>query len=122
MIARHPCGTRMALLPLLPSGPGGVRRVSLRRTRLSIFLSCRWRRGWDSNPRYTFWAYTRFPVVPLQPLGHLSFAFQQIKLSLVLSQQVILFFVYFNINGGEGGIRTHGAPFKHTSDFESPPL
>jgi hypothetical protein len=35
MIARHPCDTRSALLPLLPSGPGGVRRVSLRRTRLS---------------------------------------------------------------------------------------
>ena len=35
MIARHPCDTRRALLPLLPSGPGGVRRVSLRRTRLS---------------------------------------------------------------------------------------
>jgi hypothetical protein len=35
MIARHPCDTQRALLPLLPSGPGGVRRVSLRRTRLS---------------------------------------------------------------------------------------
>jgi hypothetical protein len=35
MIARHPCDTRRALLPLLPPGPGGVRRVSLRRTRLS---------------------------------------------------------------------------------------
>ena len=32
----------------------------------------RWRRERDSNPRYTFWAYTRFPVAPLQPLGHLS--------------------------------------------------
>ena len=31
-----------------------------------------WRRERDSNPRYTFWAYTRFPVVLLQPLGHLS--------------------------------------------------
>ena len=32
----------------------------------------KWRRERDSNPRYTFWAYTRFPVVLLQPLGHLS--------------------------------------------------
>src|ERR1041385_1055979 len=31
----------------------------------------RWRRGWDSNPRYAF-TYTRFPSVRLKPLGHLS--------------------------------------------------
>ena len=31
-----------------------------------------WRRGRDLNPRYAFWTYTRFPVVPLRPLGHLS--------------------------------------------------
>src|SRR5262245_21753733 len=31
-----------------------------------------WRRGRDSNPRYAFWAYTHFPGVRLQPLGHLS--------------------------------------------------
>jgi hypothetical protein len=31
----------------------------------------RWRRGWDSNPRYGF-PYTRFPSVRLKPLGHLS--------------------------------------------------
>ena len=30
-----------------------------------------WRRGWDSNPRYSF-PYTRFPSVRLQPLGHPS--------------------------------------------------
>ena len=29
------------------------------------------RRGGDSNPRYGG-PHTRFPVVPLQPLGHLS--------------------------------------------------
>ena len=28
---------------------------------------CWWRRERDSNPRYAFWAYTRFPVVLLQP-------------------------------------------------------
>ena len=31
----------------------------------------KWRREWDSNPRYTC-AYTRFPSVRLKPLGHLS--------------------------------------------------
>jgi len=31
----------------------------------------RWRREWDSNPRYGF-PYTRFPSVRLQPLGHPS--------------------------------------------------
>ena len=30
-----------------------------------------WRRDRDSNPGYPF-EYTRFPSVPLQPLGHLS--------------------------------------------------
>ena len=30
-----------------------------------------WRRGRDSNPRYSF-PYTRFPSVLLKPLGHLS--------------------------------------------------
>src|SRR5690554_2989605 len=31
----------------------------------------RWRRERDSNPRYDF-SHTRFPIVHLQPLGHLS--------------------------------------------------
>ena len=31
----------------------------------------RWRREWDSNPRYAL-TYTRFPSVRLKPLGHLS--------------------------------------------------
>jgi hypothetical protein len=36
-------------------------------------LGCwyRWRREWDSNPRYGF-PHTRFPSVRLKPLGHLS--------------------------------------------------
>ena len=33
-----------------------------------------WRRERDSNPRYGFGPYTRFPGVHLQPLGHLSVA------------------------------------------------
>ena len=31
----------------------------------------KWRREWDSNPRYAF-TYTRVPGVRLKPLGHLS--------------------------------------------------
>ena len=31
-----------------------------------------WRRERDSNPRYGYKPYTRFPGVRLQPLGHLS--------------------------------------------------
>ena len=31
----------------------------------------KWRRGWDSNPRYAC-THTRFPSVRLKPLGHLS--------------------------------------------------
>ena len=73
-------------LPLLPSGPGGVRqpprrpRILGRLGRLGRRLrssdvareeSRCWRRGWDLNPRYRS-RYTRFPVVHLQPLGHLS--------------------------------------------------
>src|ERR1700737_2648067 len=33
--------------------------------------SKQWRRGWDSNPRYGS-PYTAFPVLPIQPLLHLS--------------------------------------------------
>ena len=33
-----------------------------------------WRRERDSNPRYEYKSYTRFPGVRLQPLGHLSAA------------------------------------------------
>ena len=35
-------------------------------------LQTLWRRERDSNPRYGFRPYTRFPGVHLQPLGHLS--------------------------------------------------
>src|SRR5512135_407110 len=57
-------------LPLLPSGPGGV-RLHPRRPRILDRLPFDWRRGWDLNPRYRS-RYTRFPVVHLRPLGHLS--------------------------------------------------
>ena len=35
----------------------------------------KWRREWDSNPRYGF-PYTRFPSERLQPLGHPSGAWR----------------------------------------------
>ncbi len=35
-------------------------------------FSVGWRRERDSNPRSRFYRNTRFPVVPLRPLGHLS--------------------------------------------------
>ena len=44
---------------LLPDGFGRSRIVN-------------WRRERDSNPRYGDKPYTRFPVVHLRPLGHLS--------------------------------------------------
>jgi hypothetical protein len=61
--ARNP-GGEIQDLTGLPSGDG-----SFDETRP---VDESWRRERDSNPRYTFWAYTRFPVVLLQPLGHLS--------------------------------------------------
>jgi hypothetical protein len=38
---------------------------------MSVVYVSRWRREWDSNPRYSF-PHTRFPSVRLKPLGHLS--------------------------------------------------
>ena len=73
MIARHPCGTQSNSLPLLPSGPGGVRKSLLRRTRLSnreIF-------GGEGGIRtHGTLPHTRVPGVHLKPLGHLSSVFQ----------------------------------------------
>src|SRR5690606_4598329 len=66
--------------PLLPSGPDGVHGSTLTgswtvmrpsRGAVNPKLRIDWRRGRDSNPRYHFW-HTRFPVVHLRPLGHLS--------------------------------------------------
>ena len=67
-IARLTCSTRRHLLPLLPSGPDGVRNPPLHRARLSVLGGERGIR----TPGTPLGAYTRFPVVLLQPLGHLS--------------------------------------------------
>jgi hypothetical protein len=79
--SRHPNHS----LPLLPSGPGGICKLSSREDRRSHRENCRdpagwerdagtardWRRERDSNPRNGF-PFTHFPGVLLQPLGHLS--------------------------------------------------
>ena len=62
----HIIGSKSNLLQTLTAAAGvkpttpGVRSSVLK-----------WRREWDSNPRYAF-TYTRFPSVRLKPLGHLS--------------------------------------------------
>src|SRR5581483_4944198 len=57
--------------------PARAPSASTRRTEsrpLRLFaLRAKWRRGRDSNPRWSF-PHTRFPVVHLRPLGHLSVA------------------------------------------------
>ena len=60
------------LLPLLPSGPDGVRNTLLReaqQTTKIIDLSAE-REGFEPSVGET---YTRFPSVRLKPLGHLSY-------------------------------------------------
>ena len=101
VIARRPCSTRSFYYRcFLPDLTGFV---SLRRTgpsyhrcppvsRAFIGEEDIWRRERDSNPRYTFWAYTRFPIVPLQPT----------RASLRYRHLII------RLSGGERGIRTPG--------------
>ena len=73
MIARHPCGTQSNSLPLLPPGPGGVRKSLLRRTRLSN----RKISGGEGGIRtHGTLPHTRVPGVHLKPLGHLSSVFR----------------------------------------------
>src|SRR5690349_10499829 len=59
----------LPLLPLLRSRPGGVHKASVVRSPGSDKTV--WRRGWDSNPRNGS-PFTAFPVLPVQPLLHLS--------------------------------------------------
>src|SRR5689334_25075567 len=65
-----------------------------------------WRRGWDSNPRNGF-PFTAFPVLPVQPLLHLSPAYNA-KLSRGISNLTLRTLKSEFEAGGEGGIRTHG--------------
>src|SRR5260221_14765514 len=69
---------------------------------------CFWRRGWDSNPRNGF-PLTAFPVLPIQPLLHLSREIADCRFKTLYrpdsNRQI------GNKNrqcyGGAGGIRTH---------------
>jgi hypothetical protein len=56
-----------------PPKEKGKRPKDTSRFRLYLFTSILniWRRGWDSNPRYGS-PHTAFPVLPIQPLLHLS--------------------------------------------------
>src|SRR5260370_4810405 len=91
-----------------------------------------WRRGWDSNPRNGS-PFTAFPVLPIQPLLHLSgknfelrisdFEFQSAKLAprtnvfqIRISQSAIR-----NSRGGEGRILSHGGR-KPTPAFKTAAL
>ena len=63
------------------------------------------------NPRYAFWTCTRFPVVPLRPLGHLSPVLDACARPRPRRK-----------NGGGGGIRTHVGAHHPQLDFESSPV
>src|SRR4030081_1907245 len=78
---------------------------------------CFWRRGWDSNPRNGF-PLTAFPVLPIQPLLHLSsIANFRLPIANWSLRGIDLLWQKTNrqsaiknrqCRGGEGGIRTHG--------------
>src|SRR5437660_3256493 len=78
---------------------------------------CFWRRGWDSNPRNGF-PLTAFPVLPIQPLLHLSsIANFRLPIANWSLRGIDLLWQKTNrqsaiknrqCHGGEGGIRTHG--------------
>ncbi len=72
--ARADCGYRAPLPPRLARSHRNTVRALTEGRRRSAGApeDDKWRRGRDLNPRHTFWACTRFPVVPLRPLGHLS--------------------------------------------------
>ena len=69
-----------SLLPLLPSGPGGVRNFSVIqdpaiKSNFCLCLYKWWRRERDSNPRYTFRCTHDFQSCTFGQLGHLSIIF-----------------------------------------------
>ena len=97
----------------------------------------KWRRERDSNPRYTFWAYTRLAGECLQPLGHLSTKRQTWPAGPShtkypdRSQRSIFFGTRIRpkkrvdalISGGGGGIRTPGgSPHNGFQDRRLKPL
>ena len=102
MEPRLPAALAVSSLVLLPSGSDTVRRATMHRARAPGWAPCgdHWRRGRDSNPRWSY-PHTRFPSVLLRPLGHLSSRFFS--------------------HGGEEGIRTLG-PREGSTVFETAPI
>ncbi len=102
MEPRLPAALAVSSLVLLPSGPDTIRRATMHRARAPGWAPCgdHWRRGRDSNPRWSY-PHTRFPSVLLRPLGHLSSRFFS--------------------HGGEEGIRTLG-PREGSTVFETAPI
>ena len=93
-----------------PTRAGGGLRKGLRRgwgARTAKRRRRAWRRGRDSNPRETC-IPTRFPVVPVRPLRHLSLGepTQSADGAAIRGQA-------FDGFGGESGIRTHGGGDPH---------
>ncbi len=68
-----------------------------------------WRRERDSNPRCRYKRHTRFPVVLLQPLGHLSACKRNKRVNHKESPT--------RGAGGEGGIRTHDPGLSQDTAF-----
>src|SRR4051812_26689419 len=72
-------GHPLCRLPLLPSGPGGVQQRDVAQSHIGptncdwTLAQVSWCRGGERGIRTlgTF-RYTRFPIVLLRPLGHLS--------------------------------------------------
>ena len=76
---------------------------------MRIRWEIKWRRERDSNPRCRYKRHTRFPVVLLQPLGHLSACKQKKKVNHRDSPA--------RGAGGEGGIRTHDPGLSQDTAF-----
>jgi hypothetical protein len=97
-------------------------------------LGVGWRRERDSNPRSRFCRNTRFPIVPLQPLGHLSvlFILSLIQLRLLSNNSDLSAFAEregcarslrsLRLPRLWRGRRTLGPDFVGTHDFQSCPF
>jgi hypothetical protein len=69
--SQSPVRLRQCSTAKTPRNRGNFSGKDLATRGKSLQQQTRWRREWDSNPRYPY-RYTRFPSVRLQPLGHLS--------------------------------------------------
>ena len=75
-LRRPPCRFAAPVRPLPPwvgGIDGGTDAIGTKKIGLFQWLMRgSWRRGWDSNPRYTFTVYNGLANRRLQPLGHPS--------------------------------------------------